>query len=149
MKVILLKDIPQLGQQGRILTVKDGYGRNFLIPQGLAREADKKAVKMVEDTKITQARRLAEKASALEAEKKALSQVALVFHKPANDQGHLFAAVTADDVMTELKRRHFRTIEKDQLWGLPIKLVGKHDVEIKIKKERLYISVRVEAEKKK
>lgn len=149
MKVILLKDIPQLGQQGRILTVKDGYGRNFLIPQGLAREADKKAIKMVEDTKVTQARLLAEKASALEAEKKALSQVALVFHKPANDQGHLFAAVTADDVIAELRRRHFRTIEKNQLWGLPIKLVGKHDVEIKIKKERLYISVRVEAEKKK
>ncbi|MEK7630917.1 MAG: 50S ribosomal protein L9 [Patescibacteria group bacterium] len=149
MKVILLKDVPQLGQQGRILTVKDGYGRNFLIPQGLAREADKKAVKMVEDTKVAQARRLAEKAEALEAEKKALSQVALVFHKPANEHGHLFAAVTADDVIAELRRRRFHTIEKDQLWGLPIKLVGKHDVEIKMKKERMYISVRVEAEKKK
>ncbi len=149
MKVILLKDIPQLGQRGRILTIKDGYGRNFLIPRGLAREADAKAVKMVEDTKITQARLLAEKTAAVDAERKALSQVALVFHKPANDQGHLFAAVTADDVIAELRRRHFHTIEKDQLWGLPIKLVGKHDIEIKMKKERFYISARVEAEKKK
>ncbi len=149
MKVILLKDVPQLGQQGRILKVKDGYGRNFLIPQGLARVADTKAIKAVEDIQVTNARLLAQKIDAIQAEKKALSQVALVFHKPANDQGHLFAAVTADDIIAELRRRKFRTIEKSHLWGLPIKLVGKHDVEIKIKKEKIYISVRVEAEKKK
>jgi len=149
MKVILLKDVPQLGQQGRILSVKDGYGRNFLIPRGLARAADAKAVKMVEDTKVTAARREAEKAQALEAEKKALGEVAMVFRKPANDQGHLFAAVTADDIIAELRRRRFRTIEKQDLYGVPIKLVGKFDVEIKMKKDRILISVRVEAEKKK
>ena len=148
MKVVLLKDVPQLGQQGRIITVKDGYGRNFLIPRGLARAADAKVVKMVEDTRATQERKEQEKRDAFEAEKKALGQLALVFRKPANDQGHLFAAVTGDDIIAEVRRRRFRTIEKQDLFGVPIKLVGKFDIEVKMKKERVYISVRVEAEKK-
>jgi large subunit ribosomal protein L9 len=149
MKVILLKDIPQIGQQGRIITVKDGYARNFLIPRGLAREANAKVIKLVEDTKAAQARKEQDRAATREAEKQALGEVAMVFHKPANDQGHLFAAVTADDVLSELRRRHFFTIEKDQLRGLPIKLVGRHTVEVQMKKDRIGISVRVEAEEKK
>jgi len=129
MKVILLKNVPALGEKSEIKEVASGYARNFLFPKGLAKEATPEAIKEVQAQKEKEAR-LAEMDLA-EAEKLAQNlegQVVEVSAK-ANEQGTLFATISTVKIITALKAKGFE-IKKEQIEAGHIKEIGEHEIKV-------------------
>lgn len=104
MKVILLKSVAKLGRAGEIKEVSDGYGRNYLLPQNLAKETDKAVVHKVQ-AKVASQKRLAQK-QMTEIDKfiKQFGNLQLEFKRKANELGHLFAQVKEEEIKEELSR---------------------------------------------
>src|SRR5205085_12437634 len=109
--IILISDVPGLGQLGDVCKVKEGYARNYLIPQRLAVHATPGALQRFERQKgkLTAEREKQLGRSQTLAEK--LSKVGLVFERPVGPGGRMFGSVTPLDVVTELARQ-LVTIEK-------------------------------------
>src|SRR5687767_4621114 len=133
-KVILRQDVDQLGASGDVVTVKPGYARNFLLPQGLAFEATSANLKRVEEDK-----RRAEaksKKDRLEANRRAaqLADVSLTFQANAGEEGKLFGSITAGDIADRLAEQNLdftidkRDIELDE----PIKALGVYNVPVRL-----------------
>ena len=131
MQIILLEKVVNLGQLGDVVKVKDGYARNFLIPQGKARRATQSAIAEFEarraELEKIQADRLAD--AKHEAEK--LSGMTLQLSEKAGVDGRLFGSVTHFNIAEGLTKQGFH-IEKAmvRLPNGPIKAIGEHEVEI-------------------
>ena len=131
MQIILLEKVVNLGQLGDVVKVKDGYARNFLIPQGKARRATQSAIAEFEarraELEKIQADRLAD--AKREAEK--LSGMTLQLSEKAGVDGRLFGSVTHFNIAEGLTKQGFH-IEKAmvRLPNGPIKAIGEHEVEI-------------------
>jgi large subunit ribosomal protein L9 len=137
MKVILLKDIPKVGQRNTIKEVKDGFALNMLIPRGLARQTTPDAVQQMERAQIREGEANTASAAELVAKISKLGQIEIKVK--ANEKGHLFAGVGKTEIAKELG-----VSEENIILEHPIKEVGEHEVEIKIgeesKKIKLLIS---------
>jgi large subunit ribosomal protein L9 len=135
MKVILTDEIRGLGTRGDIITVKDGYARNFLIPKKLAREATTSNLKSVEQEKkkwallANQEKEVAQKAA------DSVKGVKVTIQKRVGDTGQLFGSVTANEIADALEAKGVhvekRRIELDH----PIKTLGTHDVEVRLHRD--------------
>ncbi|MBI9018262.1 MAG: 50S ribosomal protein L9 [Phycisphaerae bacterium] len=103
MKLLLHADIPKLGFFGDVVNVKDGYARNYLLPQRLAVVPTESNVKAIENERAAQAekRRLAREAKVQVAEK--VNGVELTISEKANEQGHLYGSVTAAEIAKALR----------------------------------------------
>jgi large subunit ribosomal protein L9 len=135
MKVILTKDVPKIGKKGEILEAKEGYARNFLIPNGLAVAATESALKQVEAEKMAQERRKEkekERAQALAAKLRAFT---ITLRHKAGDEGRLFGTITAAEIAEALKAKGFDIDKKQIVLDDHIRLVGHHDVTIKLHPE--------------
>lgn len=149
MKLILKQSVENLGDAGDIVQVKPGYGRNYLIPQGLAYVASEKNIARIEEEKAKaeeNARR-----DRLEASRRAsqLEGVALTFHERAGEDGKLFGSVTAADIAEQANQGDLDFELDKRLIGLeePIKAVGVVSVPVKLHAEvEASIEVRVEAQ---
>lgn len=136
MKLILTADVDNLGAPGDTVEVKDGYGRNYLLPRGLAIVATRGAEKQVEGIRRAQEARAVrglEHARELKATIEGLESVSLNV-KTAGDSGKLFGSVTAADVAGALKAAGGPVIDK-RILELPkahIKSTGKHQVAVKL-----------------
>ena len=98
MKVILREDVENLGSIGDIVTVADGYGRNYLLPRGLAIQASTKNLKMLEhQKKLVQARQEKMKAESEDLAKK-LESVSCTLTRKAGEEDKLFGSVTNRDI---------------------------------------------------
>jgi large subunit ribosomal protein L9 len=136
MKLILTTDVDHLGSVGDTVEVKDGYGRNFLLPRGLAIVASRGAQKQVED--IRRARdskqvRDLEHANEIKAAIEALGTVALPV-KTAGDSGKLFGSVTSGAIVMAIKKAGGPNLDK-RIVRLPkghIKAVGNHPVTLHV-----------------
>jgi large subunit ribosomal protein L9 len=118
MKVILLKDVDKLGEEGELHEVANGYGRNYLIPQGMARLATPGALKQLEEERRQQARRrAAERDEAMEV-KRQLEDMQVVFTAKVGEDNRIFGTVTTQQIAVELASRGFsidrRNIELDE-----------------------------------
>ncbi len=132
MKVILKETVPNLGTVGDVVTVRNGYARNYLIPKGLAALADPRNVKAIEHQKrALEKKRLREIAKAEELAK-ALDGQRLVFRRKASDQQHLFGSVTSIDIERVLQEKGFSITRKQVLLDQPLKSVGEFPVGIKL-----------------
>ena len=135
MKVILIEEIRGLGLRGDVVTVKDGYARNFLLPKNLAREATAGNLKQIEHEK--------RKWALLEQEEKAAAQKAadsvkglkITLEKRVGEHGHLFGSVTANEIADELESKGIKVDKRRIELGSPIKNVGVHDVEVRLHRE--------------
>ena len=132
MKVILLKNVDKLGRAGEVKEVAEGYGRNFLIPRGLARLATVGAVSETE----TRARAAVEKAAheekRLKKLAKELSGVEIKIAAKVGEGGKLYGSVGVEEIAIVLKRKGF-VIDKDQIkLDKPIKDVGGHEIVVKL-----------------
>ena len=132
MQVILRERIEQLGDAGEIVDVKPGYGRNYLIPKGLAYEATDANKRRLE---AERARHAAKEAETLgEAQKRAASieGISLTFHARAGQEGKLFGSITSADIAEKLAEQGVtvdrRQIELDE----PIKSLGVTSVPIRL-----------------
>ncbi len=132
MKVIIKSDVKNIGQIGEVISVKDGYARNFLIPKGLAVEANLKNVKALEHEKRKIAdisRKIKSTADTLSSK---LSDMTLVIKARAGEEEKLFGSITAMDISEELKKEGFEVDKKKIQLDEPIKRLGDHSVNIKI-----------------
>ena len=144
MKIILLKDIENVGEEGEVRQVADGYGRNFLIPRGFAMLFSKHGQTIIEQRKAQIEARKAQKRNEALGFKEKLQGLQIVITMPAGDNGKLFGAVTNGIVADHLAQLGV-TVEKRHisLPGNAIKLVGVYDARVKIL-EREYAVVKVE-----
>ena len=102
MQIILTEDIRHLGNAGEVVTVKDGYGRNYLIPRDLAVHADPKNLKQLDhERRLLTARRERQRKSAFEAAG-TLDGVTLTFHVQTGEDDKMFGSVTSHDVHAKL-----------------------------------------------
>ena len=130
--VILTSDVPGLGQVGDLCKVKDGYARNYLLPQRLAVPATANLVKKFERQKEKlAAHREAQLTSAKTASDK-LSKVGLVFERPIGQGGRLFGSVTPMDIAAELGRQGASVEKRSILMNGPIKTTGDHQIRVRI-----------------
>ena len=132
MQVILRQRVEKLGDAGEIVDVKAGYGRNFLIPQGLAYEATDANKRRLE---AEHARHAAKEADTLQdAQKRAASieGVSLTFHARAGQEGKLFGSITSADIAEKLAEQGI-TVERRQIeLDEPIKALGVTSVPVRL-----------------
>ncbi len=133
MKVILLKNVKDLGNEGDLVTVKDGYARNFLLPRGMAMEATKGSVKEWKLRQKAEEKRVeAEYEEALKLKEK-LDEIEIQFKKKAGEEGRLFGSITSQDIAEALKEKHNVKIDKRKIdMKDNIKTLGTTIVEIKV-----------------
>lgn len=133
MKVLLIKDVKSLGKTGEIKEVKDGYGKNFLIGKGFAKHATPEVIAEWEEAKRKQAEDEAQEIAELTALKAKLQTLEVKIVKKLGDTGHLFGAVTKDDIAKAMHDEHGIEIDKKHIEiAKPIKMTGKHDVDLKL-----------------
>lgn len=144
MKVILLKDVVRVGVKGKILDVKDGYARNFLFPQGLARVADEQTVKQFALRAAQGIEKQTRRNQEIREYQEKLSSIQLLFVRKANEQGHLFAALKADDIVDSLHKKGFKMIQLGAISGAPIKTTGDHAISIELGGKSIDISVHID-----
>ena len=131
MQVILLEKVVNLGQLGDVVKVKEGYARNFLIPQGKARRATETAIKEFEARRADLEKAQADKLAAAQAVQAKLNGVAVKVAAKAGVDGRLFGSVTNYDIAEALSKQGF-DVNKAQIrmpQG-PLKLVGEYPLAI-------------------
>lgn len=132
MKVLLLKDVFKLGRAGDIKRVADGYGRNFLLPQGLAVLATPGALKQVERIKTDatiQRNALNEELGEVAGQ---LNGTRLSFSARASETGKLYGSITTQMIADSLSEKTGVEINKRQVFAQPLKSLGEHNVEIRL-----------------
>lgn len=132
MKLILKETISTLGQEGTVVTVKPGYGRNYLLPQGKAVLANKENMAILEQNKAEIAARLAEQKKQAEALAKKIAGVEIVIEQLAGDDDRLFGSVTSGDICAKLAEKNVEIDKKQILLSEPIKTIGETSVQVKV-----------------
>jgi large subunit ribosomal protein L9 len=132
MQIILLEKVVNLGNLGDIVKVKDGYARNFLIPNKKARRATKDAIAEFEVRRAELEKVAAEKLKAAQAQGEKLNGLTVQISQKAGVDGRLFGSITNADIATALKGQGFGDIEKAQvrLPEGPLKMIGDHSVQV-------------------
>lgn len=131
MQVILLEKVVNLGNLGDVVRVKDGYARNFLIPQRIARRATTSAVAEFEVKRAELEKAAAEKLAAAQAQGEKLAGMTVQISQKSGVDGRLFGSVTNADIAEALTKQGF-AVEKAQvrLPQGPLKMVGDHPVSV-------------------
>lgn len=115
MQVILLEKVTNLGNLGDIVKVRDGYARNYLVPQKIARRATESAIKEFEERRAELEKQQAEKLAAAQAVGDKLNGYVLNITQKAGVDGRLFGSVTNIDVATALQAAGFADVHKSQV----------------------------------
>jgi large subunit ribosomal protein L9 len=135
MKVILKEDVRNIGTMGQIIDVTDGFARNYLVPKGLAVEANTKNIKALEHQKNVireKARKIKKKAEDIAGD---LSGRTVTIKAKSGEEGKLFGSVTAMDIVEKLKEQGLDVDKKKVVLEEPIKRLGTYQVKIKIHSE--------------
>ena len=132
MKVMLIKDVYKLGHAGDIKKVADGYGRNFLLPQGLAVLATAGALKQVEKIRKQAEIRRAKENSELQGLADQIQGVVVTFGAKAGDTGKLYGSITTQDVATAVSEQTRFEVKKHQVDMQPIRNLGEYTAQIRL-----------------
>lgn len=132
MKVLLLKDVYKLGRAGDVKKVADGYGRNYLIPQGLAVLATEGALKQVERIRAQAEIRRAQLNSELKGLADQLTGMVLTFTVRAGETGKLYGSITSGDVAQAIQERTRYEVRRQQIDMQPIRTLGEHTVRVRL-----------------
>jgi large subunit ribosomal protein L9 len=148
MKVILTKDLDNLGKAGSLVEVKPGYGRNYLLPRQLAMPATAKNVRQLEHEKAGILSRASKHRSNVDAQAKKLTSVELRFSRKVGEQDKLFGSVTSKDIHEQLAAQGYEIDRKQIHLPEPLKALGTHEVEVKLHPEvsaKLKVTIAAEA----
>ena len=132
MKVMLIKDVYKLGRAGDVKKVADGYGRNFLIPQGLAVLATPGALKQIEKIKSQAEIRRTSQNEELKDLAGQVDGVALDFIVKAGETGKLYGSITTQDVATALTEKVRFEIKRQHVDMQPIREIGEYTAHIRL-----------------
>ena len=143
MKVILTEEIRGLGTRGDVVTVKDGYARNYLIPKNLAQEASAGNLKAIEHQRRKWDLLAQEEKNAAQKAADRVKGVKIQIEKRVGENGHLFGSVTANEIADALMEKGIDVDKRRIELGSPIKNVGLHDVEVRLHRD-VTASIQVE-----
>ena len=133
MKLILTSTVDKLGIAGDVVEVKDGYGRNFLLPQGKAIRWTRGTEKQIEGIKRARDAREVRGVEHAQELRAQLEGLTVSVAARVSEQGHLFGAVTASDVAVAVKKAGGPTIDKRAVsFAKPVKSVGSHTAAVKL-----------------
>ena len=132
MKVLLLKDVYKLGRAGDVKKVADGYGRNFLLPQGMALLATPGALKQSEKIRTDATKKRAVLNNEMSSVADVINGMALGFASKAGETGKLYGSVTAQDVAAAIKTKTGIEIKRQQIDLQPIRMLGEHKAHIRL-----------------
>ena len=133
MQIILMEKVVNLGNLGDLVKVKDGYARNFLIPQGKAKRATPVAMKEFETKRAELEKAAAEKLDAAKAFAEKVEGVVVTVARKAGVDGRLFGSVTNHDVADGLKLLGFEIEKSDiRMPTGPLKMVGESSLEVSL-----------------
>lgn len=132
MKVILRKDVDNLGKMGEVVTVKNGYARNYLIPKELAYFATKHAERQIEVEKIQWAKKQAKEREAAVTIAEKLEEMQISIPMKVGDEGKLYGSVTQQMIAQELSLRGYDIDKRDIVLDEPIKTLGVFNVKVRL-----------------
>lgn len=146
MKVILTEDVDGLGQQGEVVTVKNGYGRNYLIPKGLALVATDSVIRHQQELRRQAAHKLLKKKEDAEALQKLLEKDEIVFQARVGEDDRIFGTVTAQQVSVKLAAKGLE-VDRRKIEVEDIRTVGVFTGAVKLHPEvTAKLKIRVESE---
>ncbi len=129
MKIILTKDVEALGGEGEIVDVKDGYARNYLLPQNMAVTASAGNLKTWENEKKARDRRIAKNLESAKKQAQMFETMTIEIPAKTGEEGKLYGSVTAQDISNALSEKSKMEIDRRKLvLSEPIKTAGEHKV---------------------
>lgn len=135
MKVILKEDVDNLGARGKVVNVKDGYARNYLLPRGFAMKHSAGAEKLLaQERRMYEVKQVKAKEEAEQLAER-LSAIELTVAKRAGDQDVLYGSVTPTDIADLLEARGFIIDKRKILLREPVKKLGDFDVQLRLHRE--------------
>ena len=135
MEIILLGDVENLGESGDVVTVKPGYARNKLIPQGLALRASNRNIAIASEKNRVAEAKLDRENQAMNALAKKLSKVEITIEVKVGDEEKMFGSITNKDIHKELMDKGFE-LERSQITIKdPIKALGIYHIQVKVSKD--------------
>ncbi len=133
MKLILTQEVSTLGAPGDVVEVKDGYGRNYLMPRGFAIRWTKGAEKQIDSIKKARSVREVKDLGHADEIKSQLEALTVRVPAQAGSSGRLFGAVTVADIVAAVKAAGGPDVDKRRIQvDQPIKSIGAHDVQVKV-----------------
>ncbi len=132
MKVLLLKDVYKLGRAGDVKRVADGYGRNFLLPQGLAVLATPGAMKQAETIRTRAAAQRAEQNKELSGVAEQIQGIILTFPAKAGETGKLYGSITPQMIAEAVSQKIGSEIDRRQVDIEPIRVLGRHTAKVRL-----------------
>ena len=132
MKILLIKDVFKLGRAGDVKKVADGYGRNFLIPQGLAILATPGAIKQADRIRAKAAERRAALNNELGGLAEQISGLRLLFPAKAGETEKLYGSITTQQIADAIAEETTFTVKRQQLEMQPIRTLGEHTVAVRL-----------------
>jgi large subunit ribosomal protein L9 len=147
MKLILREDVENLGKGGEVVDVKPGYGRNYLLPRGLAVTANPKNVRELEHQKSVASAKAAKMKASAEAVAKRLAETPVTLSRKVGEQDKLYGSVTALDIAEALAARGLQIDRRAIDLAEPLKTTGDFEIVVKLHSEVVgKAKVKVEAE---
>ena len=135
MKIILREDIDGLGKSGELVTVKDGFGRNYLLPRKMAVLATEQNVRQLDHERAVISARNAKLKGAAEETAKKLGSLKVTLKRKVGEQDKLFGSVTALDIAEALAAQGQQVDRRGLHLAEPIKTVGSHEVELRLHRD--------------
>ena len=132
MELLLLKDVKDIGKKGDVVRVRDGFGRNFLIPQELAMPATRANKQFFAEKKARSAVRKAKEKEAAEKKAKELRDLKISLEVKAGEGDKLYGAVTAEDIRVALEQKGYVFEKKQIRIKEPLKTLGVHQVDLEL-----------------
>jgi large subunit ribosomal protein L9 len=132
MKVLLVKDVYKLGRAGDVKKVADGYGRNFLIPQGMAVLATAGAMKTAERIRLKATERRTVLNDEMSVVAEALKKIQISFGARAGETGKLYGSITSQEVVDAIEKKSGYVVKRQQLDMQPLRTLGEHTVRIRL-----------------
>ncbi len=151
MKVILKKDVDFLGEEGDIVTVKNGYARNYLLPKSYAVIATPSNLKIWENEKVARDRKIAKSTEKATEQAKVISANVYEIVVKVGDEGKLYGSVTTQDISTAIEEKTKIAIDRRKIHlEEQIKTVGEYTAVVKIYKDvKAEVKVVVKSEEEK
>lgn len=132
MNVLLLKDVAQVGKEGQIIKVSEGYARNYLFPKKLAVHATTDHIQRAQDIEKKVGEEIAVHGARIMAFAESISRLNIVLKLKANDKGRLYGALNSDDIVELLKERNIVVNKKQIEFDKAIRSVGDYFVTIRL-----------------
>jgi large subunit ribosomal protein L9 len=133
MKVLLTQDVYNLGHAGEVKTVADGYGRNYLLPRGMAVLATAGAVKRADTIKAAALRRRAQEQSDMQAVAQVINGVTLTFTARTGEKGKLYGSITTAQIADKISAVLGKEFDRRKIaLREPIRMIGSYPVQVRL-----------------